>query len=373
MAKLFTSILNNRLLDWSKTNDVITDAQFGFKPNCGTRDAIFALHSIVTNTLCKRKRLYCAFIDFKKAFDSIDRSKLWLKLSKVGIQGKLLNVIKALYNDVKSCVVVNGHLSDYFCNNVGLMQGEVLSPILFNLYVNDFEMNFLKSGCIPHELLSLNLFLLMYADDMVLFSESVEGLQLLLNELSHYCKTWNLCINVEKSKIVVFRNKGKIKCNEKWCIGNDALEIVEQFTYLGIIFQYNTKFTKAEKQLSDQGRKAMFAFRKNIRGMILNHETLLSLFDCYVGGIINYASEIWGSHKGNNVEKLHLDFCKQTLGVKRSSFNAAVYAELDFRLRTARSLWEEYQTKTKIEYIGCYSQKFYVLSSKMAEKRVYGI
>lgn len=182
-----------------------------------------------------------------------------------------------------------------------------------------------------------------------------------------------MCINVEKSKIVVFRNKGKIKCNEKWCIGNDVLEIVEQFTYLGIIFQYNTKFTKAQKQLSDQGRKAMFAFRKNIRGMILNHETLLSLFDCYVGGIINYASEIWGSHKGNNVEKLHLDFCKQTLGVKRSSFNAAVYAELDFRLRTARSLWEEYQTKTKIEYIGCYSQKFYVLSSKMAEKRVYGI
>lgn len=72
----------------------------------------------------------------------------------------------------------------------------------------------------------------------------------------------------------------------------------------------------------------MFAFWKNIRGMILNHETLLSLFDCYVGGIINYASEIWGSHKGNNVEKLHLDFCKQTLGVKRSSFNAAVDAEL---------------------------------------------
>lgn len=69
------------------------------------------------------------------------------------------------------------------------MQGEVLFPILFNLYVNDFEMNFLKYGCIPHELLSLNVFPLMHADDMVLFSESVEGLQLVLNELSHFCKT----------------------------------------------------------------------------------------------------------------------------------------------------------------------------------------
>lgn len=55
------------------------------------------------------------------------------------------------------------------------MQGEVLYPILFNLHVNDFEMNFLESGCIPHELLSLNLFLLMYADDMILFSEYFKG------------------------------------------------------------------------------------------------------------------------------------------------------------------------------------------------------
>ena len=142
MAKLFTSILNTRLLEWSKSNDIITDAQFGFKPNCGRREAIFVLHSLISNTISKSKRLYCAFIDFKKAFDSIDRSKLWIKLSKVGIQGKLLKVIKALYNNVKSCIVVEGQLSDYFCNTIGLMQGEVLSPILFNLYVNDFEMSF---------------------------------------------------------------------------------------------------------------------------------------------------------------------------------------------------------------------------------------
>lgn len=63
-------------------------------------------------------------------------------------------------------------------------------------------------------------------------------------------------------------------------LSNDVLEIVEQLTYLEIIFQYYTKFTKTEKQLSDQGRKAMFALRKNIRGIILNHEPILSLFDC---------------------------------------------------------------------------------------------
>lgn len=102
--------------------------------------------------------------------------------------------------------------------------------------------------------------------------------------------------------IVIFRNNGRVKDSECWHIGDDVLEIVNQFTYLGILFNFNNKFTKAEKQLSEQGRKALFALRKNIRGMSFNTETLLSLFDCFIGGIVNYSSEIWGNNKGCNIE-----------------------------------------------------------------------
>lgn len=78
-------------------------------------------------------------------------------------------------------------------------------------------------------------------------------------------------INAEKN--VVLRDEGKNEINEKWFIGNNELEIVK----LRIIFQYYTKFTKAKKQLSDKGSKAMFDLMKNISGMLLNHEILLSL------------------------------------------------------------------------------------------------
>ena len=156
LGKLFTSILNERLKKWSDNNDVITDAQFGFKNGYSTQDAIFALNSIISKTLSKKKRLYCAFVDFKCAFDSVNRCKLWFKLSKIGIRGKLLNVTYSMYSNVRSKVAVNGFESEYFSNVQGLMQGEVLSPILFSLYMNDFEMNFLRSGCIPVECLDLN-------------------------------------------------------------------------------------------------------------------------------------------------------------------------------------------------------------------------
>ena len=161
LGKLFTSILNERLKKWSDNNDVTTDAQFWFKNGYSTQDAIFALNSIISKTLSKKKRLYCAFVDFKCAFDSVNRCKLWFKLSKISIRGKLLNVIYSMYSNVRSKVAVDGFESEYFSNVQGLMQGEVLSPILFSLYMNDFEMNFLRSGSIPVECLDMNLFLLM--------------------------------------------------------------------------------------------------------------------------------------------------------------------------------------------------------------------
>ena len=139
LGKSFTSVLNQRLLKWSQCNDVITDAQFGLRPGYGTVDAIFVLNSIISQTLNNKKRLYCAFVDFQTAFDSINRCKLWYKFSKIGIKGKMLRIIHNMYSNVKSCVTVRGFNSEYFKSSLGLMQGEVLSPILFSLYVHDFE------------------------------------------------------------------------------------------------------------------------------------------------------------------------------------------------------------------------------------------
>ena len=104
LAKLFTSVLNRRLLKWCEANNCLTDAQFGFRPGHSTCDAIFALQSLISEYLCKKKKLYCCFVDYQKAFDSVDHLQLWRRLVKLGITGKLLNVIKSMYQQIKSCV-----------------------------------------------------------------------------------------------------------------------------------------------------------------------------------------------------------------------------------------------------------------------------
>ena len=68
--------MNTRLMKWSEDDSVLTDAQFGFRPGYDTHDAIFALHSIISKSLRQGKRLYCYFIDYVKAFDSVSHFKL---------------------------------------------------------------------------------------------------------------------------------------------------------------------------------------------------------------------------------------------------------------------------------------------------------
>jgi hypothetical protein len=84
-GQLFTSILNNRIIDWKNEFSILTDAQFGFRAERSTVDAMFLLHPLIIKTLVNKKRLYCCFIDFQKAFDSIDRTQLWCKIFNTDI------------------------------------------------------------------------------------------------------------------------------------------------------------------------------------------------------------------------------------------------------------------------------------------------
>ena len=114
LVKLFTSIINQRLITWSTANEISTDAQFGFKSGHSTIDAIFILQNLIKKRLKNKKRLYCAYIVLQRAFDSVYRNALWYKLIKYGVYGKLLKLLRSMYFAVKSCVRRLNTLSDFF-------------------------------------------------------------------------------------------------------------------------------------------------------------------------------------------------------------------------------------------------------------------
>ena len=123
MSKLFTSILNSRIYSWAEQHDKLSDAQFAFRKERSTVDAIFILQNLIQHVLNENRRFYCAFLDLRKAFDSVYRNGLWLKLFKAGISGKMLRIIKSIYEQVKSCVKHCSNYSECFDTCVGLRQG----------------------------------------------------------------------------------------------------------------------------------------------------------------------------------------------------------------------------------------------------------
>ena len=134
-AKIFTSILNARLMKWSEITGKLSESQAGFRKNYRTVDNVFVLHGVISKYLSKKGgKLYCIFVDFSKAFDSVNRSKLFVKLNKVGIQGKIFKIIKNMYSEVYSSVRVGGLLTESFNCPVGVRQGCMLSPLLFILF-----------------------------------------------------------------------------------------------------------------------------------------------------------------------------------------------------------------------------------------------
>ena len=96
--------------------------------------------------------------------------------------------------------------------------------------------------------------------------------------------------------------------NETWNFDGKRLDIVDQFNYLGILLNYNGKFLQTQKHIAQQGQKALFTISSTLRKFNFNIETKCSIFDTYVGSILNYGAEIWGFHKALDVEKVHLMF-----------------------------------------------------------------
>ena len=199
-----------KLIKWDEDNSVYIEAQGGFRSKMGTIDSMFVLDNGINWFISNKKKLHCAFLDYSKAFDYVVRDNLWYKLLKLGVRGKIFNIILSIYSTVKSKVRGPKSITDSFECTLGVRQGESLSPFLFSMYVNDLEDFLENNGSTGIDIGFMNLFVLLYADDGVLLAETSTGLQSGLDILHRYCTRWKLTLNVTKTKIIFCRARGKL-------------------------------------------------------------------------------------------------------------------------------------------------------------------
>ena len=241
-----------------------------------------------------------------------------------------------MYNNIKSCVKVNDTCSSFFPCNIGVRQGENLSPLIFSLYLNDLHDYIQSNGDINGIILDneandinlhvyLKLFLLLYCDDTIIMSRSADDLDRALKTYEQYCKIWKLTVNTSKSKIVVF-SKGRLG-QLHFSFNNAPLEIVPEYKYLGVLFCKSGSFYRSKRHIAAQGTRALYSLLRKLRPLSLPVDMQIDIFNKTVKPVLLYGSEIWGFGNIDIIERVQLRFLKHILNIRSSTDNCIVYGE----------------------------------------------
>ena len=198
-GKLFTTLLRNRLQGFCDKDNIISKFQGSGKSGSRTADNHMIL-KFLFDIIVKgeRKKLYCCFVDIKKAFDFTNRKHLFVKLIRdLNIGGNFLKILIQIYTDHKIFVRLADGLLQPITTTIGLKQGCCLSGLLFNIFVNKLPSIF-DLTCDPVSILDEKMSCLLWADDLLIMSRSATGLQNAINKTKSFYDSLGLEVNKKK-------------------------------------------------------------------------------------------------------------------------------------------------------------------------------
>ena len=347
LGKLYAQLILNKVQ--AERRDKCPEAinQAGFCKGAMTVDHILTIQTIVQKYKKLKKPVYGAFIDFAKAFDTVWRDALLVKLAEMGLNATLMRTIVEYYRERTACLKMKQGKTDSFPTKKGVIQGEPPSPELFKGYIYDLSPLLDEAKDLP-ELAKLAISHLLWADDLFLNSLSPEGLQQLLDILFKYCKDWGLSPNPSKCNVVIFNQKKEDE-GRQFKLGKDVIEITSSYTYLGLELTKDGEVKQAADTLSKKGKKAIGSLMGTIDRRVIKPAMAIKLFNCLVKPILLYGSQIWTpllatkqilglaplnlstyfrNHAGLGGERVHLRFLKWVLGVNKKATNVFCWGEL---------------------------------------------
>uniref|UniRef100_A0A8D8X0K2 Craniofacial development protein 2 n=1 Tax=Cacopsylla melanoneura TaxID=428564 RepID=A0A8D8X0K2_9HEMI len=285
--KILTTIINNRIKE--VINDKIGEYQCGFRPARGTTDQLFVVRQIFEKCYEYDIDLNILFIDFKQAFDSLERSKLKDAMKSLEIPSKLINLAMMSMAKSKAKVKIDNILSDPLEINAGVKQGDSLSATLFIIALHKAVEEIDQRGTIFIKSTQI----CAYADDIALISRSEHRLIEIYKELEEKGKTLGLVINEAKTKYMKLSAAEERRQIEDLVIDDKTFQGVGQFKYLGEIVSNNGKTSSAIKERLQLGNRAYFANQILLKNKLLTRKTKMTIYRTIIRPVITYGSESW--------------------------------------------------------------------------------
>ena len=299
-SKVFEHIILLRLEEYLWT----TDNQFGFKSGHSTDLCIYALSELIEYFKSRSTSVYVAFLDASKAFDKISHWTLFRKLIDRNVPMYLIKILCYWYQHQLMSVRWGYSISNVFNVTNGVRQGGILSPKLFNIYIDGLS-NILNNSLIGGSLGGKRINHMLYADDLCIVSLSSAGLQKLLSICDEYCASHSITFNVKKSVCMFFKCTVNKHCdNSTVFLSGNQINFVQEVKYLGVLLNPSMK---TSIDVSRQTRKFYAQANMLLRNFrYCSNEVKCTLFKSFCTNM--YCCPLWFNSTSSSVKKLKCSY-----------------------------------------------------------------
>ena len=296
-GKLLERIIHSQLSHYIETNKILSGNQYGFRKGLSTSLAIFDVLKVLYENWNDKLFSGCVFIDFSRAFDSIDHNILMEKLKLYGLDQTPQHFVKSYMSCRKQTTVINGHHSSELPVTYGTAQGSILGPLIFILYVNDI-----------FELMEKDNSIFMYADDTLLISkadninEVTSKAQKALQSMSNWCHANKLSINLAKTKFMVIKHT-KVNAEPDLLLDNCKIGTVQQYEYLGMVLDSKLAMNNYLDVIWNK-TNAKIGILAKIRRFI-SENTAARTYKCMIRPHLDYIDFVIESGSADRVSKIN--------------------------------------------------------------------
>ena len=289
--KLIASVILQRIKP--RTEEILSEAQAGFRQGRSTIDQLLSLRLLAEKYNEVGKDLFLCYVDFQKAFDSVWRRGLWQVMRHLGYDRKIVRLLENLYKSTRSSVRVGsaGELSNWFETLVGVLQGCVLSPLLFNIMLEVVMALGEESVNLGATISGTKCNNLRFADDISLITENESDLQTLVDLLQESSKRFGLKISTAKTEIQCISRNSVVSMSIK--IDDTELKQVEDFTYLGGVISSDGRCEHDIGRRIGLATGAASALNTIWASKEIRNDTKVRVYETLVLSILLYNSETW--------------------------------------------------------------------------------
>jgi hypothetical protein len=345
LLKTFIRIIHSRIQ--SACEDSLDESQFGFRKGFGTREALFMINVLFQKCRDQRRDVYVCFLDYEKAFDRVKHDDMMRILKERNVNAFDRRIVENLYWKQRAAIRVEGQETETVNICRGVRQGCILSPTLFNIYADDIIKKALHDAESGIRVNGKNINNIRYADDTVLFADSMEDLKNLVDKLNNEGQKYRLEINVAKTKLMIIsRNEYP---EAQLIINGKHVERVQEFKYLGAYISDQLEPLVEVKRRIGYAKTTFGKMKNYLTNGAINMKRRQKMLKCYIHSVLLYGAEAttYTAQTIKRIEACEMWFYRRML--KIPWIKKVTNAEVLKRAGTERTILETIK-KRKINY-----------------------